>query len=163
MLRSSIWFVAAVSLAPVALAESAPGGPPVKRSDKVVVRDTVRVPYLAGKVYQIKLMPGAPFALELPAGESARNIWVDNRWWKAESTPGSSRVFLRALGSDDVVGRRGFIHVETDPSDYRISLRVEGVPETAEVSAGLEIYVEGSPVRCQNGIERLKPPLGSRS
>jgi len=146
MLRGSIWFVAAVILAPVALAESAPGGPPTKRLEKVVVRDTGRVPYLAGKVYQIKLMPGAPFALELPAGESARNIWVDNRWWKAESTPGSSRVFLRALGSDDVVGRRGFIHVETDPSDYRISLRVEGVPETAEVSAGLEIYVEGSPL-----------------
>ena len=143
MLRSSIWFVAAVSLARVALGESAPGGPPRKRSEKVVVRDTVRVPYLAGKVYQIKLMPGAPFALELPAGESARNIWVDNRWWKAESTPGSSRVFLRALGSDDVVGRLGFIHVETDPSDYRISLRVEGVPETAEVSAGLEILRRG--------------------
>jgi hypothetical protein len=62
-------------------------------------------------------------------------------------------VFLRALGTDDVVGRRGFIHVETEPSDYRISLRVEGVPDTAEIGAGLEIYVEGSslndPVRRQ--------------
>jgi len=89
---------------------------------------------------------GGAVRARAPCGGVARNIWVDNRWWKAESTPGSSRVFLRALGSDDVVGRRGFIHVETDPSDYRISLRVEGVPETAEVSAGLEIYVEGSPL-----------------
>jgi hypothetical protein len=71
------------------------------------------------------LIPGAPFALELPAGETARNIWFDNRWWAAESTPGSARVFLRALGTVDVVGRKGFIHVETDPSDYRISIRVE--------------------------------------
>jgi hypothetical protein len=130
-----------------------PGAAQARGSGKIPAKDTVRVPYLAGKVYEIRLMPGAPFALELPAGETAKNIWVDNRWWKAESTPGSARVFLRALGTDDVVGRRGFIHVETEPSDYRISLRVEGVAETAEVSAGLEIYVEGSvlndPVRQQ--------------
>jgi hypothetical protein len=130
-----------------------PGMAHARGVGKIQVKDTVRVPYLSGKVYEIRLMPGAPFALELPSGESAKNIWVDNRWWKAESTPGSSRVFLRALGTDDVVGRHGFIHVETDPSDYRISLRVEGVAETAEVSAGLEIYVEGGmlndPVRQQ--------------
>ena len=127
--------------------------PVAPRGEKVVVRDTVRLPYTAGKVYEVRLIPGAPFALELPAGESARNIWFDNRWWAAESTPGSARVFLRALGTVDVVGRRGFIHVETDPSDYRISLRVEGVPDTVEVNPGLEIYVEGSalndPIRRQ--------------
>ena len=144
MLRSFISFMAVTILAPFALGESAMARPPLRRTEKIVVRDTVRVPYLAGKVYEVRLMPGAPFALELPTGESARNIWVDNRWWKAESTPGSSRVFLRALGTDDVVGRRGFIHIETEPSDYRISLRVEGVSESAEVGAGLEIYVEGS-------------------
>jgi hypothetical protein len=146
MLRSWISFLAVVILVPVALAGSAMARPPLRRAERVVVRDTVRVPYKAGKVYEVRLMPGAPFALELPAGETAKNIWVDNRWWKAESTPGSARVFLRALGTDDVVGRRGFIHVETEPSDYRISLRVEGVAETAEVSAGLEIYVEGTTV-----------------
>jgi hypothetical protein len=149
MLRSFISFMVVTTLAPFALGESA-----MARPQKLVVRDTIRVPYLAGKVYEVRLMPGAPFALELPAGESARNIWVDNRWWKAESTPGSSRVFLRALGTDDVVGRRGFIHIETEPSDYRVSLRVEGVSESSEVSAGLEIYVEGStqndPVKQQS-------------
>lgn len=115
-----------------------------QRVAKIAVRDSVRLPYTPGKVYDVRLMPGAPFVLELPAGESARNIWFDQRWWTAESTPGSSRVFLRALGTTDVVGRRGFIHVETEPSDYRISLRVEGVSEEVAVSPGLEVYVEGS-------------------
>jgi hypothetical protein len=34
--------------------------------------------------------------------------------------------------------------VETDPSDYRITLRVEGVADNAAVEPGLEVYVEGS-------------------
>jgi hypothetical protein len=106
--------------------------------------DTLRLPYSRGKVYQVRLLPGAPFALELPAGESAKNIWFDNHWWAAESTPGASRVFLRALGSSDVVGRTGFVHIETEPSDLRLSLRVEAVRESAIVPAALEIYVEGS-------------------
>jgi hypothetical protein len=105
---------------------------------------TRKVPYSAGQVYQLRLAPGAPFALELPAGESAKNLWYDNRWWAAETTPGASRVFIRALGSSDVIGRSGFIHVETEPSDLRISLRVEAVRDTAGVPAALEIYVEGS-------------------
>lgn len=153
MLFRLLLLVAASTIDLTVLAETAPSGAPTKRPDKVLIRDTIRLPYTPGKVYEVRLMPGAPFALELPPGESARNIWVDNRWWKAESTPGSSRVFLRALGTDDVVGRRGFIHVETEPSDYRISLKVVGVPETADVSPGLAIYVEGSalndPVRLQ--------------
>jgi len=110
MLRSFISFMAVTILAPFALGESAMARPPLRRTEKIVVRDTVRVPYLAGKVYEVRLMPGAPFALELPTGESARNIWVDNRWWKAESTPGSSRGFLRALGTDDVVDAGLFLH-----------------------------------------------------
>jgi len=106
--------------------------------------DTVRLPYSRGKVYQVRLLPGAPFALELPAGESVKNLWFDNRWWAAETTPGASRVFLRAIGASDVVGRTGFVHIETDPSDLRLSVRVEAVQDGAEVSAALEIYVEGS-------------------
>ena len=106
--------------------------------------DTVRLPYNRGKVYQVRLLPGAPFALELPAGESVKNLWFDNRWWAAETTPGASRVFLRAIGASDVVGRTGFVHIETDPSDLRLSIRVEAVQDGAEVPAALEIYVEGS-------------------
>jgi hypothetical protein len=106
--------------------------------------DTLRLPYNRGKVYQVRLLPGAPFALELPAGESVKNLWFDNRWWAAETTPGASRVFLRAIGSSDVVGRTGFIHIETDPSDLRLSIRVEAVHDSTAIPAALEIYVEGS-------------------
>jgi hypothetical protein len=106
--------------------------------------DTLRLPYSRGKVYRVRLIPGAPFALELPAGESAKNLWYDNRWWAAETTPGAGRVFIRALGSADVVGRTGFLHIETEPSDLRLSLRVEAVNEQTSVSAALEIYAEGS-------------------
>jgi hypothetical protein len=106
--------------------------------------DTLRLPYSRGKVYRVRLIPGAPFALELPAGESAKNLWYDNRWWAAETTPGAGRVFIRALGSADVVGRTGFLHIETEPSDLRLSLRVEAVDEQTSVPAALEIYAEGS-------------------
>lgn len=118
------------------------------RGDAVVATaassDTVRLPYNRGKVYQVRLLPGAPFAVELPAGESVKNLWFDNRWWAAETTPGASRVFLRAIGASDVVGRTGFIHIETEPSDLRLSLRAEAVENAAEIPAALEIYVEGS-------------------
>ncbi|HZL21136.1 MAG TPA: TrbG/VirB9 family P-type conjugative transfer protein [Polyangia bacterium] len=119
-------------------------GPTAAAVNVAAAADTLRLPYSPGKVYQVRLLPGAPFALELPAGESAKNIWFDNHWWAAESTPGASRVFLRALGSSDVVGRTGFVHIETDPSDLRLSLRVEAVRESAIVPAALEIYIEGS-------------------
>lgn len=144
MLRRFELLMAALLMVAPVLVGTANARPGEARGERVVAKETVRLPYTPGKVYEVRLIPGAPFALELPAGETARNIWFDNRWWAAESTPGSSRVFLRALGTGDVVGRKGFIHVETDPSDYRISIRVEGVPDTTEVGAGLEIYVEGS-------------------
>lgn len=146
---------ATVIVLAVATTELAPGtadGRPLEHrhgespgiEDRSLSQDTARLPYSAGKIYQVRLIPGAPFALELPAGESAKNIWYDNHWWSGETTPGASRVFIRALASDDVVGRTGFIHVETEPSDLRISLRVTAVRETASVPAALEIYVDGS-------------------
>ena len=104
--------------------------------------DVLRLPYTAGAVYRLRLAAGAPCVVELPAGETARNIWFDARWWGAESTPGSSRVVLRALGSAEVVGKRGSIHIETEPSDLRISLKVEAVAEDADTPAALEIYRE---------------------
>jgi hypothetical protein len=105
--------------------------------------DVQRSPYSAGAVYRLRLAAGAPCVIELPAGETAKNIWFDGRWWAAESTPGSSRVVVRALGSSEVVGKRGVIHIETDPSDLRISLKVEAVSEDADALAALEIYREG--------------------
>ena len=108
--------------------------------------DTVRVPFERGKLYGVQLLPGAPFLLELPAGESARHLWFDDRWWAVETAPGGSRVVLRASSSEDVVGKTGFVHIETEPSNLRISLRVEAVEEYESVSAALELYVASSPL-----------------
>lgn len=107
----------------------------------------LRFPFTDGSIYRLRLVPGAPFVVELPAGESARNIWFDSRWWAAESTPGSSRVLLRAIGSSDVVGKKGLVHIETEPSDLRISIKVEAVNEEADVAAALQIYLEGAAIK----------------
>src|SRR5687768_4361197 len=80
-----------------ARARPAPGVGSSARSEKPL--ESVRLPYGPRKIYPLQLVPGAPFALEVPAGEVAKNIWYDSRWWAAESTPGSSRVFLRAVGA----------------------------------------------------------------
>jgi len=108
------------------------------------VPDMLRYPFTPGAVYRVRLVPGSPFIVDLPAGESARNLWFDHRYWMAETTEGSSRVVLRAIGSSDVIGRRGLVHIETEPSDLRISLKVEATDESEEVPAALQIYVEGS-------------------
>jgi hypothetical protein len=150
--RATFATVIAVAMVTTELAPGAAAGHSLERrhgespgiEDRSLNQDTARLPYSAGKIYQVRLIPGAPFALELPAGESAKNLWYDNHWWSAETTPGASRVFIRALASDDVVGRTGFIHVETEPSNLRISLRVTAVRETASVPAALEIYVDAS-------------------
>ena len=92
----------------------------------------------------MKLVPGSPFVVELPAGEAAKNIWRDTQYWMAETTEGSSRVVIRPIASSDIVGRMGFIHIETVPSQLRISLRVQAVDEFAEVPAALRIYVDGA-------------------
>lgn len=144
MLRKTAFVLAMIVVGLVLLVSLANARPADRRILKLFGQDTMRVPYSPGKVYEIRLIPGAPFAVELPAGETAKNIWFDQRWWAAESTPGSSRLFLRALGTEDVVGRKGFVHIETEPSDYRISLHVVGVEESTDVGAGIQIYVEGS-------------------
>jgi type IV secretory pathway VirB9-like protein len=106
--------------------------------------DTLRYPYTPGAVYRLRLVPGSPFVVDLPTGETAKNVWCDQRYWMAETAEGSGRVVIRPIGSSDVVGKRGLIHIETTPSDLRISLKVEAVPETEDVSAALQVYVEGS-------------------
>jgi hypothetical protein len=42
--------------------------------------DTLRFPYTGGAVYRVKLVPGSPFVVELPSGESAMNIWRDTQY-----------------------------------------------------------------------------------
>lgn len=105
--------------------------------------DTMKLPYTAGRVYKLQLIPGAPFVVELPDGEYATNIWRDARYWQAETTERSGRVVLTPIAADDVVGRRGFIHIETAPSGLRISLKVEAVSEDKEVPGALLLYADG--------------------
>jgi hypothetical protein len=109
--------------------------------------DTLRYPYVPGAVFRVRLVPGSPFVVELPSGETAANVWRDTQYWMGETTEGSTRVVLRPLGSSDVVGRKGFIHIETVPSNLLISLRVQAVADTEDVPAVLQIYLEGSAAR----------------
>lgn len=113
----------------------------------VEVPDTIKLPYQAGRVYRLKLIPGAPFVVELPQGEYATNIWRDGRYWMAETTKGSPRVILSPIAAVDIVGRKGFIHIETAPSALRITLKVEAVDEEEETPGALLLYAEGSTVQ----------------
>jgi hypothetical protein len=128
-----------LALATGVVADSAQARPGKGRAG---ARDILRFPYSEGAVYRIKLVPGSPFVVELPSGESARNIWRDTQYWMAETTEGSSRVVIRPIASSDIVGRRGFVHIETAPSQLRISLRVQAVDQLSEVPAALQIYLE---------------------
>jgi type IV secretory pathway VirB9-like protein len=108
------------------------------------VPDTLRFPYSPGMVYRLKLIPGSPFVVELPEGEHASNVWRDVRYWMAETTEGSSRVLVSPIATSDIVGKKGFIHIETAPSNLRITLKVEAVGEATEVPGALQLYVEGA-------------------
>lgn len=118
-----------------------------ERPRPVAKTGIIRQPFTDGQVYPLKLVPGAPFVVELPRGETAKNIWFDPRWWLAESTPGSSRVMIRAVPSHEVVGRKGLLHIETEQTDLRITLRLEAVDEDTEVPAALQLYHEGSALK----------------
>jgi hypothetical protein len=130
----------------------AAGVPEVQARQHPRMPDTLRYPLTPGAVYRLRLVPGSPFIVDLPAGESARNLWFDHRYWMAETTEGSNRVVLRAIGSSDVVGKRGLVHIETEPSDLRISLKVEATDESEDVPAALQIYLEGS--AAQDSVRR---------
>jgi hypothetical protein len=103
--------------------------------------DTLRYPYREGAVYRVKLVPGAPFVVELPSGEGARAVWRDPQYWHADWVAGATRVIIRPLDMSEVIGRRGFIHIETTPSNLRISLRVEAVRPNIDVPGVLRVYL----------------------
>src|ERR1035438_7771700 len=66
----------------------------------------IKAPYLSDRVYKIYVVPGSPVMVELPMGESPENIWYDTQYWKAESTPGSNRLVVKALNVDNILGKR---------------------------------------------------------
>ena len=107
-------------------------------------QDCVKLPYLPSKVYGLRLIPGAPAIVELPMGEIAHNIWYDKSFFKAESTPDTNRVVVQATNTPEAVGKISYIHIETEPSNFRVSLKVEGVPDRQEVASVLQIYLDGA-------------------
>jgi hypothetical protein len=107
-------------------------------------QDTQKLPYLASKVYNLRLIPGAPAIVELPLGELAHNIWYDKSFFKAESTPDTNRVVVQATNTPEAVGKVSYIHIETEPSNLRISLKVEGVSDRSEAPGVLQLYMDGA-------------------
>jgi len=106
-------------------------------------QDSLKLPYVAGKVYNVRVTPGNPFMLELPTGERAKNVYHDTKYWQAESTPESGRVAIRAIRATDIVGTVGSIQIETEPSDLLITVRAEVVAETSTVPLAMQIYMDG--------------------
>ena len=113
-------------------------------SSALAAQDTQKVPYLSSRVYSLRLIPGAPAIVELPMGELAHNIWYDKAYFKAESTPDTNRVVVQATNTPEAIGKISYIHIETEPSNLRISLKVEGVPDRQEVPSVLQIYMDGT-------------------
>jgi hypothetical protein len=110
----------------------------------LTAQDTQKLPYLASKVYGLHLIPGAPAIVELPMGEIAHNIWYDKSFFKAESTPDTNRVVVQATNTVEAVGKISYIHIETEPSNLRISLKVEGVSDRSEAPGVLQLYMDGA-------------------
>lgn len=135
---------ATMRLALMVVLVCAGAAPALARSKRsVLAPDILRLPYTDGAVYRVDLIAGSPFVLELPSGETAVNVWRDTQYWMAETTEGSSRVVIRPIASSDIVGRKGFIHIEMS-SQLRISLKVQVVDDSHEVPAALHVYASGS-------------------
>lgn len=105
---------------------------------------TIKVPYQAQRVYTLRLIPGAPAIVELPSGEQAKNIWFDKAYFIAESTPETNRVVVKALNTPEAVGKNSYVHIETEPSNLRISLKVIGVADSQDVPGVLTVYLDGA-------------------
>lgn len=110
-------------------------------------------PYQAQRVYKVRCVPGSPVMIELPMGEEAGTIWYDKQWWKAESTPGSNRILISALAADGIRGRKSNVHVETIPSNLRISFQVEAVGEEQDPPSVISIYLDGSDMEAKARVQ----------
>jgi len=118
--------------------------PPLMAVLGLGAQDTLKLPYQSSRIYPLRLIPGAPAVVELPLGESAHNIWFDRSYFKAESTPDTNRVVVQALNTPEAVGRTSYVHIETEPGNLRVSLKVEGVADRHEVPGVLQIYLDGA-------------------
>jgi len=99
---------------------------PLPSAPTYVAGDSVRIPYQANRIYYIRIVAGAPVMVELPLGETVKNIWIDKNFFSGEAVPGGSRVLLKALPAEDVDGKKTFVHIETR-NDLRFSAELECV------------------------------------
>lgn len=102
-----------------------------------------RVPFQSGRVYRLVLVPGAPFALELPLGEGVRAASCDRQWFKAEGDESSNRLMVSAMAAEGVEAKRSFLQVEST-SGILYSFALEVGSPTLTPAAGLSIYMEGT-------------------
>jgi hypothetical protein len=143
VLASLVGFAAVIWLAlPVAVAAA----PKAKTGRKVL-----RLPYDRTQAYHIQLMPGSPFRVDLPDGETVRNTWFDRKWWSAEGGPGSPLLIIRtsdSRGDIPMSAMFSVLHVETQPSLLLITFTLERVDEDAitaapQIPVAMELYLEG--------------------
>jgi hypothetical protein len=87
-------------------------------------------------VYEASLAPRVPLLIELPPGERAANILIDQRYWEARATtttlactsvvPCVNRIAVRAI--DDSGGDHPTtMHIETSPSNLRITVALDAL------------------------------------
>jgi len=89
--------------------------------------DTVRIPYQAHRIYHLRCVKGAPLMVELPLGETVKNVWLDRMYFIGEAVPGSGRVLLKAQNAEGVDYQKTTVHIETS-GDLRISAVLECLP-----------------------------------
>jgi hypothetical protein len=98
-------------------------------------QDVIRKSYSQYATYPVRLVPGVPFCVEIPKGDTIVNCWTDVINFKAESTPGSNRAIIKALPVDGVVGKTTYFHIET-AAGLIITISAEAVNASATTLPG---------------------------
>ncbi len=110
-------------------------------------QEVQRKVYSPYTVYEVKLVPGVPLALEIPKGDSITDILCDVQWFKGEAIPDTNLASLKALSISGVVGRMTFFHILTN-AGLRITVQAEAVHEptttNARMTGVLMIELDGS-------------------
>ena len=94
-----------------------------------IAGDAVRIPYQAHRIYHLRCLKGSPLIVELPLGETVKNVWMDRMWFNGEAVPGSGRVLLKAQNAEGTENQKTTVHIETN-SDLRISAVLECLPDS---------------------------------
>jgi len=124
-----------------------------KDKSMYAVADIVREPYQSHRIYKLKLVAGAPVVIELPQGEVVKNIWIDTRWFTAESIEGSKRVIVRAIDAQDVEAQQTTLNIES-VRDYRYTFHLECVPLFDEIPVSVfSFYFTGDDQEVQRKRE----------